>query len=77
MTDQGNDTIYAAVTELQPAPDYDVYQADHGYPDGACRTLGNLTGYVQMQDFEMIYDANATKGEMDRLEAQLYQGVIM
>lgn len=77
LTDPANDTIYAAVTELQPAPDYDVYQADHGYPDGACRTLGNLTGYVQMQDFEMIYDANATKGEMDRLEAQLYQGVIM
>lgn len=60
-----------------PSTDYASFWADHGLPDGAHRSLNTMSGYVQMQEFEMIYDANATKGEMDRLEAQLYQGVIL
>lgn len=60
-----------------PSTDFASFWADHGLPDGAHRSLSGLTGYVQMQEFEMIYDSNATVGEMQRLEAQLHQGVIL
>lgn len=60
-----------------PSTDFASFWADHGLPDGAHRSLSGLTGYVQMQEFEMLYDSNATVGEMQRLEAQLYKGVIL
>lgn len=62
---------------VPPASDYASFWSDHGLPDGAYRSLASMTGYVQMQEFEMIYDSNATVGEMQRLEAQLYKGVIL
>lgn len=72
-----NDTPIMVTLVSSPAPNSTDFWADHGSPDGAHRSLASLTGYVQMQEFEMIYDANATKGEMDRLEQMLYKGVIL
>ena len=60
-----------------PSTDFASFWADHGLPDGAHRSLSGMSGYVQMQEFEMLYDSNATIGEMQRLEAQLHQGVIL
>ena len=65
------------VTVTAPASGVSSFQTDHGTPDGAYRSLSSMTGYVQMQEFEMIYNSNATKGEMDRLEQMLYKGVIL
>lgn len=62
---------------LYPSDNYSDFWTDHGLPDGAHRSLSGMTGYVQMKEFEMIYNANATIGEMARLEAQLYRGVIL
>ena len=69
--------IYLETLYTQPAGDYVMYWADHGRPDGEYRSLANLSGYIKMQDFEMIYSSNATIGEMERLEQYLYQGVIL
>lgn len=69
--------VYLEILTTPPADDYLDFWANHGYPDGAHRNLADLTGYVQMQEFEMKYDSNATIGEMSRLEAQLYKGVIL
>lgn len=69
--------VYMEILTTPPADDFLDFWATHGYPDGAHRNLADLTGYVQMQEFEMKYDSNATEGEMARLEAQLYKGVIL
>ena len=69
--------VYLEILTTPPADDYLDFWANHGYPDGAHRNLADLTGYVQMKEFEMKYDSNATEGEMARLEAQLYKGVIL
>lgn len=69
--------IYLETLYTPPAGNYVMYWADHGRPDGEYRSLANLSGYIKMQDFEMKYASNATKGEMDRLEQQLYNGVIL
>lgn len=71
------DTIFAVATIQNPAANYAYFWADHGMPDGAYRSLNTMTGYVQMKEFEIVYDSNATIGEMQRLEAQLYRGVIL
>lgn len=70
-------SAFLDVLTYPPSDNYASFQQTHGYPDGAFRSLSNLSGYVQMQEFEMIYAANATKGEMERLEAQLKAGVIL
>lgn len=82
LTEDSNlEIVYpSAFMEIQtsyPSNDYASFWSDHGKPDGAYRSLATMTGYVQMQEFEMIYNSNATKGEMDRLEEQLYRGVIL
>ena len=69
--------IFLETLYTPPAGNYVMFWADHGRPDGEYRSLANLSGYIKMQDFEMIYNSNATKGEMDRLEQQLYNGVIL
>lgn len=69
--------VFAVITTTPPSDNYAYFWAEHGMPDGAHRNLADLTGYVQMQEFEMKYDSNATEGEMARLEAQLYKGVIL
>lgn len=70
---------YMDTVTLYPTENYASFWADHGMPDGAYRTLSAIGAgnYVQMQEFEMEFTTYATKGEMDRLEAQLYQGVIL
>lgn len=70
-------TVYMEIVTTYPAADYLNFWVDHGFPDGAYRALNTLTGFVQMQEFEMIYDSNATRDEMQRLEQQLYKGVIL
>lgn len=68
---------YMEVLAAEPAQGYQQYWNRFGKPDGAFRLISGYSGYVQLGQFEMIYDPNATIGEMTRLEAQLRQGVIL
>ena len=68
---------YMEILATAPAQGYTQYWSRFGKPDGAFRVLAGYSGYVQMGQFEMIYNPNATIGEMTRLEAQLKQGVIL
>lgn len=70
-------TAFMETLIIYASEGYNTYWSEHGMPDGAHRSLSNISGYTQMKEFEMKYDSNATIGEMSRLEAQLYKGVIL